>query len=40
MIEYWGVIFLVYSKYVGVVDVKLKVYKKYCEIIDKYDIYL
>lgn len=40
MIEYRGVIFLVYSKYVGVVDAKLKVYKKYREIIDKYDIHL
>lgn len=40
ILEYYGVIFLVYSEYVGVVDAKLKVYKKYREIIDEYDIHL
>lgn len=35
-----GVIFLVYSECVGVLNAKLKVYKKYREIIDKYDIHL
>lgn len=38
--EHPVVIFLVYSEYVGVVDAKLKVYKKYREIIDKYNIHL